>query len=149
MSQHTVTFYKNNFDIDKYPVISQATQINKKPKVKLSFSDFPVPLTRLFSVSHNVRKFFSLLNEPSWKSNSHHSRWAPKCEDAADGNSMWLMLTIADKQHKLCSANWFVSAKSFSRKLEKSVRRKIIVYLQNHCANWTNRWTHVKKAFCW
>ena len=55
ISQDKVPVYKSTFDINKFPVISQAIQINKELKVKLSSNGIPAPLPRWFSVGHNAK----------------------------------------------------------------------------------------------
>lgn len=68
ISEDTVTFYKTTFDINKFPVISQAIQINKELKVKLSSNGIPAPLPRWFRVGHNAKltKFSMLENFPAY-----------------------------------------------------------------------------------
>ena len=64
ISQYTVTCYKTTFDINNFLVISQAIHINKELKVKLSSNGITAPLSRWFSVGHNVKltKFKMLEN---------------------------------------------------------------------------------------
>ena len=62
-TEDSVTFYKTVFEVRKFPVISQAINIDKDLRVKLQINGIPVPLRNLLKCVHNKKLVkFSILD---------------------------------------------------------------------------------------
>ena len=62
-TEDSVTFYKTVFEVRKFPVISQAINIDKELRVKLQINGIPVPLLKQFVEGCNAKLVkFSILD---------------------------------------------------------------------------------------